>query len=124
MYFLRFTNNPQGDLERGYSFVGYQLFDTRDQAIAEFVELQGDDEELIAQDNITGMWGRRLSGLCGFGPFDSIEEALDSIGEYPNYNFGSPAVVFDGKECWDTSIDGRDDEGARFTPTSIVTINQ
>lgn len=124
MFFIRFTNQPEADLERGFSFAGYMLFDTREQAIEEFSFLDGDDfdEGLVAQDNTTGMWGRRLSGLCGFGGFDSVEEATEAIPEYEDRMYYNPqtAVVFEGVDSWDSSIDGSDDEGARFAPTKIV----
>lgn len=119
MYFVRFTNNPELDAERGYSFAGYQLFDTRDEAIAEFVNLHGEDEELIAQDNITKRWGRRLSGLCGFGPFETLDEANEFIVGFDG-DYSGPVSVFKGQESFDPNIDGCDDEGIRFIPESIL----
>lgn len=119
MYFLRFTVNPQADLERGYSFAGYMLFDIEEQAIEEF-SLYG-DEEYVAQDNVTGMWGRRLSGLCGFGPFESVEEAVAVVDEYSG-NYGGQVVIYQGIESWDPNIDGADDEGVRFNPIAIARI--
>ena len=121
MFFLRFTDNAQADLERGYSFAGYMLFQTRERAVAEFSLLDGEDfdEDNIAQDNVTGMWGRRLSGLCGFGPFESTNEAAAAVDEHRHSYGGSPSI-FEGIESFDPSIDGSDDEGARFTPLGIV----
>lgn len=119
MYFIRFTTNAQADLERGYSFAGYQLFDSREKAVAEFVELHGDDEDLIAQDNVTGMWGRRLSGLCGFGPFASAEEAVASVNSYRG-NYNGTHAIFRGIESWNPDVDGSDDEGVRFIPEATL----
>lgn len=119
MFFIRFTTNAQADLERGYSFAGYQLFDSREEAVAEFVELHGDDEELIAQDNVTGMWGRRLSGLCGFGPFATAEEAAANVDGFRG-NYNGAHAIFQGVESWNPDIDGSDDEGVRFAPKMII----
>lgn len=121
MYFLRFTDNAQADLERGFSFAGYMLFPTRERAIEEFAMYDGDDfdEDLIAQDNVTGMWGRRLSGLCGFGGFDSADEARAVIEEYAG-RYGGQPTIYEGEESFDFDIDGSDDEGARFTPKAIL----
>lgn len=119
MFFVRFTTNPQADFERGFSFAGYQLFAARSRAVAEFVELHGDDVELIAQDNVTGMWGRRLSGLCGFGPFDTAAAAETAV-ESLRGNYTGQHAIFAGVESWNPDIDGYDDEGTRFIPTSII----
>jgi len=119
MFFVRFTTNPGADLERGFSFAGCQLFTTRERAVAEFVELHGDDEELIAQDNVTGMYGRRLSGLCGFGPFDTASEAKAAV-ESLRGNYTGQHAIFMGDESWNPDIDGSDDEGIRFIPASVI----
>lgn len=118
-YFIRFTQNAEADMTRGYSFANYMLFATEEQAVEEF-RLYG-DEEFVAQDNVTGLWGRRLSGLCGFGPFESVEEAQAAVTEYSG-KYGGQPTIYAGRESWDPAIDGSDDEGIRFTPVAIILI--
>lgn len=117
MFYLRNTNTPEADLERGFSFAGFQLFDTEAQAIEEF-SLYG-DEDYVAQDNTTGMWGRRLSGLCAHEEFETLEDALAAIEEHEG-KYDGPFVVFEGENTWDLNIDQGDTEGVRFTPLAIA----
>lgn len=133
-YFKRFTENAQADLERGYSFVGYMLFSTMEAALENIADLTGEAYEdnfgletyieenshLVAQDNVTGKWGQRRSGLCGFGPFESIEEA---IADSSTYGLGGPVVpvIFEGEWVFDSNIDGQD-EGVTFRPIRIAEV--
>lgn len=134
-YFLRYTVNPQADLERGYSFVGYNLFATKERALETLAEYEGassddefdaetwkdDNDYRIAQDNTTGMWGTRRSGLCGFGDFDSIEEAIENIEAGSQYYANQFAVIFEGWKTYDQTMDGLDD-GITFKPVNIAKI--
>jgi hypothetical protein len=128
-YFKRFTHNAQADLERGYSFVGYQLSATREKAFencaidtGEYFEdgfnletYMEENEDMVAQDNVTGLWGVSRAGLCGFGPFESLEEALAD--DTKEYGIIDEMHIFIGVQCvWDTSAD----EGVTFQPISIV----
>lgn len=133
-YFLRFTANADADLERGYSFISYVLENTRLEMAQTFAELTGkaDDDDFdvqvfadenddrFAQDNVTGMWGARRSGLCGFGPFDSIKEALaainsDDLSQY----WGQPTLnIFEGEGSYDER-DANEMDTA-FVPSGIA----
>lgn len=133
-YFLRYTGNPQADLERGFSFQGYYLVATREAMLRDLAEMVGDssneefDQEAwneendyrVAQDNITKMWGVRRAGLCGFGSFDSIEEAIEAMSDTDcQYHATSHAAIFEGTKVYDQELDGLDD-GITFRPLSIV----
>lgn len=139
-YYLRFTTNPQADLERGYSFHLYLLFDSKRDAAEwradqeEVIEkydcdldayLEDHDEifDLIGQDNITGKWGFVRSGLCGFGPYDSIEEAEGDVSEIVEkfglqYNSGTIAI-YEGIDTWNLELDELD-EGTTFRPVALI----
>lgn len=100
-YFVRFVEDEKQaefDIARGYSFHGYNLHESIED-ILEFsgYEINDDGEVLdddgnlrfrsvedaadeldIRQDNRTGMFGFSADGLAGFGPFDSLEEAIEA----------------------------------------------
>jgi len=131
-YFKRFTANAQADLERGYSFVGYMLFSTMEAALENIADLSGeayednfdleayieDNSDLVAQDNVTGKWGQRRSGLCGFGAYETAEEAIAAD---VSYGLGGSVVpvIFEGEWVFDSNVDGQD-EGVTFRPIRIV----
>lgn len=121
-YYLRSTANAAADLERGYSFVGYLLSDTREEAIAEHSLLDPCwrewKEEYVKQDNATGMWGMAHSGLCGWGGFDTIEEALAIVDEVRD-RYAGTLYVWEGNGVYDADMDGMDD-GNYFLPIRIV----
>lgn len=118
-YYLRYTADAQGDLEVGVSFVGYMMYATQEEAIEE----HGDRDDLIVFEKRCGKWGRAHSGLCGFGPFVSVEEAevaIDRNGQYAGYG-SVPAAIFEGVDSFDFDIDGSD-EGPFFAPLAIAKI--
>lgn len=136
-YFVRYTSNPEADLNRGFSFVGYMLFSTKESALENIADLSGaayetedfdfaawaeDNEHLVGQDNVTDKWGQIRSGLCGYGPFDSVEAAKMAI-ENGDCAGGtvtiSSGAIFEGNQTLDYSIDGQD-EGVTFRPVAIV----
>lgn len=136
-YFIRFTHNPNADLERGYSFVGYQLEKTRDEAFELLAQNQGDfynddfdmaafvdeNDDRIAQDNVTGMWGIRRSGLCGYGEYETVEAAIaDSETLSDQYAGMKYMTIFEGRAVR-SEMDGQDD-GATFIPTAIVYVKE
>jgi hypothetical protein len=91
-YFIRFSACEEWlkyDLERGYSFSQYEFYPTREDALeSDAIVYFGWDPDCIAQ-NSNGQWGIALDGLCGFGPFDSIEEAEEAAwdkGAYLSYD--------------------------------------
>jgi len=118
MLYIRFTNEPHKDLERGFSFAGYEMYSSKAEAETAFAEYG--DEGKVAQDNVTGLWGRRLSGLCGF-EIESINDVDSVISEETNYR-RNYAVVYEGYNSFDVDFDGGDDEGSHFTPSAIVKI--
>lgn len=137
-YFIRHTNNPEADLKRGFSFVGYQLFSSREIALETVAENTGaaDDynfdlekwsdgnDYLIGQDNITGLWGQRRSGLCAYAEYETLDEAIEALlsGNYGNAAGGDAAtyaVIFEGVRTFDSDLDSGDD-GCTFAPHNIV----
>jgi hypothetical protein len=133
VYFIRYTGNPRSDLERGYSFVGYSLVATKESALIQLAESTSemdedfeisqyseDNDYRVGQDNETGLWGSVRSGLCGFGAFDSVEEAIENI-EDNQYHATTFCVIFEGLQTYDQELDGLDD-GITFHPVRIAKI--
>lgn len=135
-YFLRYTENAEADIERGYSFVGYMLFETEREALENVADLTGaayEDEDfdlagwcdenahLVGQDNTTGRWGQRRSGLCGYGPFASVEEAREFIGEGGDCTTQNGAIFSGFEVLRDSEVDGQD-EGITFRPVEIIEV--
>lgn len=137
-YFIRHTNNPQADLERGYSFVGYQLWSSEHIALETLAENTGeafvdgfdlelyadDNAHRVGQDNVTGLWGTRRSGLCAYAEYETEQAARAALDE-GNYkhaaggDFAQFAVVFEGTPTFNQELDGQD-EGCTFRPVRIV----
>lgn len=127
-YFVRFVRGPeqaQADLERGFSFSDYVLFDSPEDVIEYFGGDEDDDSGLdladLAQDNFgetAGKWGVSLNGLCGFGSFDSVEDAEDYARENRGYNGVSwpAAAIFEGRPVDDEKVW----DGDCFKPIAVV----
>lgn len=112
-YFIRFSDNEawlKCDAERGYSFNAYQFADSPE----EFGEMYGEFDGELAQ-NSNGQYGIALDGLCGYGPFETLEEAEEKA-HNGSYGIYTVAGIFAGRE----SYDPRNDEGTCFVPTSLV----
>jgi hypothetical protein len=139
-YFIRHTNNPEADLERGYSFVGYQLWSTKELALETLAENLGvayeedfdldafaeDNDHRVGQDNVTSKWGTVRSGLCAYAEYETLEEAQAALveGDYAHAaggDFAQFAVIYEGNRTFNYDIDGQD-EGATFKPQSIAHI--
>ncbi|GIV86610.1 MAG: hypothetical protein KatS3mg054_0639 [Chloroflexus sp.] len=138
-YFVRFIfekEQAQKDLERGYSFAGYAMYNSPAEVAEEMgiesyeIADYGDNHQYYSARGVTAiapvdkegsLWGVMLNGLCGFGPFDTVEEAEEfarkgsSLYNSHVYPF---AVIFEGRE----NDDWRVDDGDCFTPISIVKI--
>ena len=141
-FFVRFVANKKqatSDLERGYSFHGYNLHDSIED-ILEFsgYEINDDGEVLdgdgnprfrsvedaadeldIRQDNVTGMFGFAADGLAGFGPFDSLEEAMESETDC-HYGGGEMVSFWRG----DNRQDCRVWEGTTFAAKELLLVRQ
>jgi len=91
-YFIRYSDSQewlQDDMERGYSFKSYQ-FDT---SVEELLEEAGYDldeynlDELVEEHQVrqhsNGQYGFALDGLCGYGPFETVEASSTSLIENP-----------------------------------------
>jgi len=116
-YFIRFVQSEEYakcDLERGFSFVDYNFFDTAED-VAEFYELDGTDD--VAKHN-DGKFGIALNGLCGFGPFETIEEARAEGLDRRGYNgIAWPGfAIYAGSYVEDTRVW----DGDCFRPTALV----
>ena len=94
MIFIRFTETPERDIQHPVSF--YAVSEDRDY-------LQDLDTEAEIVPAFDGMWGipTEEEGLCGYGPYDSVEAALEDL---PNLIGGEPwfdlpARLFEGDEA-------------------------
>ena len=116
-YFIRFVQSEEyalHDLERGFSFVDYNFFDSAEDVV-EFYALEDADE---VAELAPGRFGIALNGLCGFGPFETVEEAraegLDRRGyngvDWPGF------AIFTGSYVEDTRVW----DGDCFRPTALV----
>lgn len=118
-YFIRFAPSSeylQCDLERGYSFSGYQFFQTREDAEEYF---EDEDPEQIAEHS-DGTFGLALDGLCGFGPYESVEEAEAAIADRGGYGLYDVAGIFTGKYAGQPD----DSDGDLFVPKILVKVVQ
>jgi hypothetical protein len=99
-YFIRFGACEEWlrcDLERGYSFSAYDFYSTREEAEeSDAILYFGVDPEQIAQ-NSNGQWGIALDGLCGFGPFDTIEEAEEAAQDKGAYGIYDVCGIYTGR---------------------------
>jgi len=136
-FFIRHSNNPEDDLKRGYSFVGYSLWPTKElafEALAEYTSEMTDDFNLtdymeendyrVAQDNTTGLWGSCRSGLCAYTQYTTLEDAIEAL-DNDDYGCGGGgelaqyAVIFEGYKVYDQELDGLD-SGISFRPNRIA----
>lgn len=124
-YFIRYSDSEQwlqDDAKRGYSFAAYKF----DNSIEELLEEEGYDldeydiddlaERLNVREHSNGTYGFALNGLCGYGPFESIEEALE---ESRNGSYGAYTVcgIYEG---YDRGFD--EDLAQLFTPVALVQV--
>ena len=71
-YFLRFIESEEHaveDLRRGWSMVA-----AGDRGYLESLDAEG-LFELMEHPFLEGEWALKIDGLCGYGPFDSVEDA-------------------------------------------------
>lgn len=141
-YFIRHTSNPEADQSRGFSFVGYQLFSSREIALETVAENLGvadsdhfdiekwseENEWRVGQDNVTLLWGQRRSGLCAYAEYETLDEAVEALlsGDYGNAAGGDAATyaaVFEGRRTFDADLDSGDD-GCTFAPQNILFVRK
>ncbi len=134
-YFVRYTQNPQEDVKRGYSFDSYRIYSSAQECAEEYglsdgeyqVADYGDNpgyyfdglgvEYVIAPTTPDGeAWGMMLDGLCAYGPFDSLEEAEEFIANGGG-DIDRPDWVhfFEGEESMRPLYDG-----VLFHPRAVV----
>lgn len=120
-YFIRYAANEQHhecDAARGYSFAYYQFAATPEELLAEYLGIDEVTEDDIDRYNVAptsdGQYGFALAGLCGYGPFESIEDAREAArnGSYGSYDV---AGIYEGYEA---GVD--DDCNVLFKPTRLV----
>ncbi len=121
-YFVRFVANAaqaRRDLRRGYSFSSYAFFPTKAEA-REFWHDLGVSEPALGR--CREGWGLKLDGLCGFGPFESVEEAEAFARDRQGYNDVEypAAAVYAGR--WLSQADGGD--GDVFRADRLVKVIQ
>lgn len=104
------TANAQADLERGYSFRGYQFYPTQEAAAeSDFVQYLGVDAESIVKTD-TGAYGFALDGLCGY------EDDDRDLRDYPY------SETFDFVARYEGSYAGEADagDGDLFRPARLI----
>lgn len=137
-YFVRFSDSREwleADAERGYSFHSY-IFDKSPRALlqehygerVEEIEDSTDtieeEEEKIAElademnvrQHSNGQYGFALGGLCGYGPFESLEEAEEES-RNGSYGIYTTCGIFEGHEAG-----GDPDGNPLFRPAKLVKV--
>jgi len=85
-YFVRFVidqNQATRDRRRGYSFSSYAFFNTKAEAVEYWQEMGVADPEI---GRCKHGFGLKLNGLCGFGPFETAQEAAEFATRKGGYN--------------------------------------
>ena len=99
-YFLRFTQNPEQDIERGTS-AHYSDLKVNETDQENAASLFGAEVEEI--QDIEGYWCHVLDGLCGFQlQADTLEAAIEEVKDfehnsvYSMQTMGDIATIFSG----------------------------
>lgn len=94
-YFLRFTNQPEIDVQNRYSLHFSDL------SVSEFsketaASLFGCDEDSIVE--VRGVWCQELEGLCGYLlEADNLEDAIEEVESQTwQFEFVGAANIFEG----------------------------
>jgi len=117
-YFVRFTSHPKEDLKRGFSLVA----ESDDKKYLKDLLAEDDGLELIRHPYKKGWWALRVQGLCGYGPYDSLEEAesareneIADVRDDESHKLDQPAHIFEGEYLGDDGMGGE-----MFRPTGIT----
>lgn len=123
-YFIRYIHSPRHasyDLKRGFSVSNYAFFDTKREALNSSMIDAGFDPATLQCFQIAGRrrWAFALPGLCGFGPFETAEEAQERAKDTHGYGCQDfeYVAIYTGKY-----VGQADGDGDCFKPTALVKI--
>jgi hypothetical protein len=125
-YFIRFSACEewlQCDLKRGYSFHGYNWQASVKELLEEAgYDLDENDVEALAEElnvcqHTDGRYGFALNGLCGYGPFECLEDAKEAAQREGGYLGYTVCGIFAGHE---RGLDP--DCNAVFAPSQLIEI--
>lgn len=120
-YFVRYSDSRQwlqDDLQRGYSFRAYQFASSPEELCEEFgYDIEDDGSLFDIQEHSNGQYGFALAGLCGYGPFESVEQA-ELEARNGSYGVYSVCGIYEGRSV------GLDDDSLAelFRPTALVKV--
>lgn len=123
-FFIRYIDEEQhafDDLKRGYSFAAV---DDDIEYLKELNSMSGDEYEIVKLPKKMGLakYGLAHQGLAGFGPFDTIQEAMDAAGK-ENFERGQgmynlkKVAIYKGQY-----VDEEIGDGDVFSPEEVVAI--
>lgn len=123
-YFVRYSDSQEwleADTQRGYSFHSYQFAESPEELLEMYYPDRLEDEtiddlvdEMDIREHSNGQYGFALPGLCGYGSFESIEEAEAAKSSYGIY---SVCGIFEGY-----SVGADPDGNALFRPVRLVKV--
>jgi hypothetical protein len=125
-YFVRFSDSKEwleADAARGYSFHSYQFANSAEELLEEWypdrLENEGVEDlvdEMDIREHSNGQFGFALNGLCGYGPFETLEDAEEES-KNGSYGIYTTCGIFEGCEA------GLDpDNNQLFRPTKLVKV--
>ena len=108
-YYLRYTENIDADIERGYSYhlTGFSVDDFTVEQVAEYAGCDVEDIEVV-----NGCYNQKLNGLCAFELYDveTLEEAIEAAQNFHatdvyNSKTNNTWVILDGV-CVGDGVEG------------------
>jgi len=131
-YFIRFAENNDNlkcDLDRGWSIANGASGDDKEYLddLASPYTAEGECEVVETPANMLEIFGKycvKLDGLCGYGPFDDMDEVAENIEYAKSDNSDEPWVEYANVigiyEGYSNGDDGMG--GDLFVPVNIVGI--